>query len=137
MRPLFRFAADRCMQGGPAATSRLLGRRAKVLSAYEPMLRDVPGYQEQPEPAALPASAERGRILGDLADLLVVTSMDKPMLIVLDDLQWADDMTLALLALVGPMLARTRVLLLGSFRKDEIRAGLAEVLGASEASRID
>ena len=138
LQPLMRAVADRCVRDGPTATARLLGRRAKVLSMYEPLLRSVPGYDEQPEPAALPPAAERVRVLSDLGDLLARLGAEAPVLLVLDDLQWADDMTLALLESLGDaFLERARVLVLGSFRVEEVASGLAGLLQAPHVRRLD
>jgi hypothetical protein len=138
LQPLLRSAAERCMRDGPAATTRLVGRGAKVLAAYEPMLRLVPGYDDQPEPAVLSPAAERDRLLRSVAELLAALAAERPVLLVLDDLQWADDMTLALLESFGnAFLARARLLVLGSFRSEEVTPALAGVLEAPHVRRID
>src|SRR5262249_52466098 len=60
--------ADRCRERGEAETERVLGRRGKLLSLYEPALADLPGQEKHPEPAELPAEAARLRLFGFLAE---------------------------------------------------------------------
>jgi tetratricopeptide (TPR) repeat protein len=60
--------ADRCRERGLAETERLLGRRGKVLAAYEPALSGLPGQEAYPEPVELPADAARLRLFSYLAD---------------------------------------------------------------------
>ncbi|MEV0999315.1 BTAD domain-containing putative transcriptional regulator [Nonomuraea sp. NPDC050202] len=52
-----------------------------------------------------------------------------PLLLVFDDLHWADEETLALLTTLATDLGTAPVLLLGTYRSTEISAGLAEALG--------
>lgn len=121
LQPFLRHVAALCTRDGPQATARILGRRAKTLAVYEPTLRFVPDYDAQPEPTPLPPAAERGRVLTDAAEVLAAAAADSPLLLVLDDLQWADDMTLGLLESLGKtFFERTPVVVLGTFRSEEV-----------------
>jgi tetratricopeptide (TPR) repeat protein len=121
LQPLFRHVASRCAREGAEATGRLLGRRAKTLSVYEPTLRFVPGFDAQPDPTPLPPAAERARVLNDAAEVLSAVAASEPLLLVIDDLQWADDMTLALLQSLGkPFFERAPVVIVGTFRSEEL-----------------
>jgi eukaryotic-like serine/threonine-protein kinase len=92
--------ADACRSGGLATTERLLAGRGKVLAAYESAFADLPGQAALPEPEALPADAARARLLASLEGLLLEYARDRPLLIVLDDLQWADEMSLEFVSLL-------------------------------------
>ncbi|WP_162487103.1 MULTISPECIES: AAA family ATPase [unclassified Variovorax] len=61
-------------------------------------------------------SGERHRLFVAFMDLLAV----QPALAVLEDLHWADEATLDLLRYAGRRIARTRSLLIASFRNDEL-----------------
>jgi serine/threonine protein kinase len=117
---LLQAIGDRCTSGGAEITAQMLGDRAKVLAAAEPSLRDVPGVQSAPEPAEVPGEAARRRLLDALAETLTVFAQDRPTLLVLDDLQWADDLTLAFLAALSERyLASNRLLIMATYRSEE------------------
>jgi DNA-binding SARP family transcriptional activator len=63
------------------------------------------------------------RFVGGLAD-------KGPVVLVLDDLHWADASTLVLLRHLARVVADRRVLIVAAFRADEIGPGLLDVLGA-------
>ncbi|MFC0863274.1 BTAD domain-containing putative transcriptional regulator [Sphaerimonospora cavernae] len=60
---------------------------------------------------------------------------EAPLLILLEDLQWADDQTLALLRALPSLLAASRVLLVVTCRDGELNAGQQDVLAA--LARLD
>jgi DNA-binding CsgD family transcriptional regulator len=62
------------------------------------------------------SGAERHRLFVAFVDLLA----ERPSLAVLEDLHWADEATLDLLRYAGRRIARTRSLLVASFRSDEL-----------------
>lgn len=51
--------------------------------------------------------------------LLSAAAQEKPLLLFLDDLHWADTLTLDILAYLGPLLADQPILLLGAYRPEE------------------
>src|SRR5262249_45426257 len=118
--PLLRSIADHCRMRGREMTERVLGRRGRVLAAYETTLLELPGQAEQAEPPQLPAQAARGRLLSDLRETLLAFAADVPVLLVLDDLQWADELSLAFLSsLPVEFYDRARLLILGAYRSEE------------------
>lgn len=136
-RPL-QAVADRCRSEGPAETRRLLGGRARLLARHQPALLGLPGLDEQTEPAELPQEAARALVSHELVATFAALGEDRPLLLVLDDLQWADELTLAFLArLAGDGgLARARLFVLGTARSDEIGASLGQLLAAG-TRRVD
>lgn len=135
--PLLRLIADRCRREGRQATERLLGRRAKVLATYEPTLASIPGYAELPEPVPLSPPAARARVLADLTESINATAAENPLVIVLDDLQWSDDLTLALLSVLQRRLGEMPVLILGTYRIEEAGELLQDLARAPGVSSIE
>jgi tetratricopeptide (TPR) repeat protein len=124
-----------------AGGSRLLadlGPQAVWLAEIVPDLRsELPAA-----PEAAPSTADEGRfrVYDALSELLRRSAAEAPLVVVLDDLHWADEASLHTLAFVARSLQDAGVLLLGTYRDTEPtteeRGGsvLAELLGWS--SRI-
>ena len=74
-----------------------------------------------PPPPALELAQERDRLLNALAQLLAGWAQIAPLLLVIEDLHWAGQDTLDLLARLAPFLGESGVLLLGSYRGEEAR----------------
>lgn len=138
-RSLLATVADRCRHGGAKETARLLGPRGKVLVAYEPVLDELPGQRELPPPPPLPdAEAARNRIFNALQDVLFAFAQEDPLLLIIDDLQWADEMTLAFLRrLRHQELVAHGVLMLGTYRMEEMSGVLREVVSDPASLRIE
>ncbi len=69
-------------------------------------------------PATRPG-LHQGQVLEDLTQVFRAVARQSPLLLILDDLQWADDASLNLLYHLGRRLTGSRVLLLGSYRTGE------------------
>ncbi|MBB4286280.1 serine/threonine-protein kinase [Roseospira goensis] len=120
LRPFVEALADRCIAGGPAEQARLLGDRAAVLAPYFPVLKTVPGVAALPAAPPLPSAAARDRLFRALADSLAAYLVDRALLLVLDDLQWADELTLGVLRhLLDEVLPGLPLLVVGAFRAEE------------------
>ena len=98
---------------------------------YEPVLGLLSAVASAPAPRELAADAERLRVFTALADVLATLGKDRPLLLVIDDLQWADDLSLAFIEWLGQhALGQSRVLLLGTYRSEEMEDALASALSA-------
>ncbi|MFI5694598.1 ATP-binding protein [Kribbella sp. NPDC051586] len=86
----------------------------------------VPGMD-----AAAAADAEF-RVFEAVAQCLSALAADRPVLVVLDDLHWADSASLRLLGFLGRALAGSRVLLAGAYRDTEAPADLLQVSAAAQ-----
>ncbi|MFN7971926.1 MAG: AAA family ATPase [Acidobacteriota bacterium] len=73
-----------------------------------------PGVDRAQEPPSLPPDAARRRLFGDFADLVEAMADGRPLLLCLDDLQWADELSSGwlLFLLRSDRLARMPVLFL-------------------------
>jgi ABC-type oligopeptide transport system substrate-binding subunit/serine/threonine protein kinase len=111
---------DRCARGGRETTTTILGQRAKLLAAYEPSLVTVPGFELCPDPEPMPAPEARRRLLASLIEMLRVLSDDRPLFVLIDDLQWADELTISFFDEVAAHKGQlSRVLLVGTVRSEE------------------
>jgi eukaryotic-like serine/threonine-protein kinase len=128
-RRLLQSIVDRCREGGIDVTERLLGHRGKVLAPYEPAFAGLPGQARYQNPQPLPPEAARRRILSALQETLERMADDAPLLVILDDLQWADELSLSFLeSLPERFFDDKRLLLLGLFRPEETGAPLEGLL---------
>ncbi|WP_437673167.1 serine/threonine-protein kinase [Sorangium sp. So ce131] len=129
--------ADRARRGGRAAADRLLGRRGAVLAAYNPSLLSLPGQDELPVPPALPPKESRARVIASLCDTIWSLSELLPLVLVLDDIQWADELSLSLLeALAKGGAERPGVLVMATYRSEEERSELVEMTRSPNVTTI-
>ncbi len=96
----------------------------------------------EPTPAAR-ADAEGWRRLFDaVADLLGAVTQDRPLLIVLEDVHWADDMSIRLLAFIARRAARWQALVIATVRDEELedaqvlRGMLGELANESHVAHV-
>ena len=106
-----------------------LADRGRVLSRLVP---DLDGRTRDAAPAAVDDDAERHLLFDAVEDLLRRAADVAPVVLVLDDLQWADEATLQVLRHVAGAAGPQRLLVLGTFRSSEVdRDGtLAETLAS-------
>jgi len=69
---------------------------------------------------------QRLRLFDALVRCLLALAARRPLLLVLDDLHWADDATLAWLEHLGPRLGAARLLVVGAYRAEEETPALAQ-----------
>jgi len=136
LAPLLRAVADRCREEGAQETARLLGERGAVLAAYERSLADVADVGDQPELARLEPAAARRRLFDALLETLKALTDEKTLLLILDDLQWCDELTLAFLSFLRGRVAGTRFLVLGTYRTEELGGELRELIQAPDAEHL-
>jgi DNA-binding CsgD family transcriptional regulator/tetratricopeptide (TPR) repeat protein len=102
----------------------LLDLASSMASAQEPVLSDV-GRILASRARALPpgegdAHHQRRLLVQDLADLIVGAHVGRPTLIILEDLHWADELSLDVLGHLAARLAARPVLVAGAYRSDEL-----------------
>ncbi|MDB4974322.1 MAG: Protein kinase [Myxococcaceae bacterium] len=121
LRPLLRALAYECHAGGPELTERLLGEHHAVLSVYEPLLAQVPATVPPEPPAALAPEPARRRVFRALTETLSRFARERPLLFVIDDLGWVDEVSLAFLSsLDAAFFANTPILLLCTYRSEDM-----------------
>ncbi|WP_437909969.1 AAA family ATPase [Sorangium sp. So ce327] len=131
-------AADRCRALGTAETERIFGERGTALEPYEASLADLPYAKQRPPLPPLPAQAARARLFRCMREVLFAMAEAAPLLLLLDDLQWADELSLDLLAeLSAGSLKAAGVLVLGAYRMDEPRPELDAIARAPEVVSVE
>jgi len=130
-----------------AATVRAeLGPTAAELAQLFPQLAEGP-----PTAPVGDLSQAKLRLFESVVTLLELWARDRGLLLVLDDVHWADSSTRELLDYVARRLVRSRVMVLATYRSDELerrhpltravqtwrRAGLAETVAVSAMTPLD
>ncbi len=127
LRPLFRQIADFCRAGGKDAIERILGPRLAVLRDQEPSLEALAELREGTP--RIPAEIAARRLFTDVSETLAAYAKETPLLLVIDDLQWADEVTLRFLSsLDANFFASTPLMILGTYRADEVGPDLRQLL---------
>lgn len=120
LRPLLLAVADRCQEGGPEVTQRLLGHRRSVLAMYDPLFVHVPAAGSLEQAIPLGADASRERLFRYLAETIARFAEEQPLFWVLDDVGWADDLSLAFLrSLSQAYIESQAILILCTYRSEE------------------
>ena len=95
-----------------------------------------------PDPRSTADGGSQARLFEGLLSLLDALGQERPVLLVIEDLHWADRSTRAALAFLGRSLTGERVLVVASYRPDELlrshplRSLLAELELAARARRV-
>jgi class 3 adenylate cyclase len=112
----------------------ILGTGAADIAQVVPEVRSQ--LPDVPEPAVADPEQARFRLFDAVARLIANASRAKPLMIVLDDLNWADKPSLMLLQFVARTVPDARVLLVGIVRDGELEEDhpVAELLG--ELARV-
>jgi DNA-binding CsgD family transcriptional regulator len=70
--------------------------------------------------------ARRHRLLiADLAEAVLALLADHPVLLRIEDLHWADELSLAVLERLAPLIRRTSSMVIATYRSDELMSGSA------------
>jgi DNA-binding SARP family transcriptional activator len=125
-------ALDDLMSGAGSRLEVAAKRELETLSRPFPNLRRY-------SPAAAAADDRdtmRYEVFEAVVSVLVRASADTPLLVVQDDLQWADQPTLLLLRHFLRRAEGARLLVIGAFRSDEPSQSLTEVLADLRRERL-
>ena len=132
LRTLMREIADYC-RGSEGLVDRVIGPRLQVLRELDPALDAL---ADESVPHVSPEIASR-RLFADVGETLAAFAHEQPVLLILDDLQWADEVTLRFLAsLGGGFFNDLPLLILGTFRSDETGPDLRELLAKDYVRKI-
>ncbi|MBI2568090.1 MAG: tetratricopeptide repeat protein [Candidatus Schekmanbacteria bacterium] len=124
--------ADQCREGGVEETDRILGLRGKVLAPFISELSQLPGQDRYPEPVEIPPQQARHRILQAVAETFLALAEQDCVLVLLDDIQWADALSLDVLRFLSSaaQLGHSSLFLVGAYRIEEVGQELRDLLTA-------
>lgn len=113
----------------PEALRALLGDAGPELARMAPWLRRV--VPDLPPPLDLPPEQARRYLFLSVQEFAERAAHDRPLLLVLEDLHWADESSLLLLEYLIPQLSSMSALIIGTYRDSEVDAAhpLARILG--------
>ena len=126
--PTIEHLEEAARQGSPETFRQVLGENAPEIAKLMPELRVR--YPDIPEPVSLPPEQERRYLLHGIAEFLERNARATPLLLVYEDLHWADESTLLLIRLLAQRVAQIPVLAVGTYRDTDLKPGcpLAAVL---------
>ncbi|MBW1879251.1 MAG: tetratricopeptide repeat protein [Deltaproteobacteria bacterium] len=132
-RGLARAEIDLCRRN-PGVVS---GSTLKILTAVDPRFGVLPAVQGQPEPPELLPRAAKYRLFVAALEMLHALAKQAPVMLVVDDLQWADELTLSVFSfLQHDHLRDLPVLILGTWRTDEPSHDLKDFLSSTDAMQL-
>jgi class 3 adenylate cyclase/tetratricopeptide (TPR) repeat protein len=109
------------------ATVDALELRADLGPASSPFAQLVPKAREIlpdiPESVAVQPDEERFRVIDAVAQFLVARSRRAPLVVCLDDLQWAEKGTVAMLRHLARFASPLRILVVGAYRGEDVDKG--------------
>ncbi len=97
---------------------KFFAKSAPTLARIAPALRDRLGHIV--EPTAVDKDEERFRLFDAVSQLLIEISHRRPLVVVLDDLHWADRGTVAMLSHVAHFVSGNAILMIGAYRDAEV-----------------
>ena len=93
---------------------RRIGDNAAELAQIAPHLRRI--FPDLPQPLELPPAQQRLYLFQSVSEALARAARTRPQLLVLEDLHWADESTLALLIHLANHVAQLPVVMFGTYR---------------------
>lgn len=138
------FEADQSLPYGPMA-DMLRGLFAALPPADKgtlltvEMLRLLPEFKNDIHDLALPSGAgeqEKRRLHQALIQLFIRLADKQPLLLIVEDIHWSDDASLEFLLTLSRRVNTQRILLLLTYRDDEINEALSNLLVQLDRERI-
>ncbi|ETX04013.1 MAG: hypothetical protein ETSY2_31225 [Candidatus Entotheonella gemina] len=115
--PVLEALSRLCRQGSGKHMATLLRQYAPTWAV------SMPGVLDEDEQETLlnqVQGATQERRLRELADAIEMSCMQQPLVLVLEDLHWSDSSTLELLSYVAQRRERARLLIIGTYRPEEV-----------------
>jgi tetratricopeptide (TPR) repeat protein len=135
-RSLLQRVVDYCHEQPAPSQLQLAPGDAQLLSRYEPSLASVDSEADS-IPASLPPGTAKQHVYRAVQRVLAALARVRPLVWVLDDLQWADELSVAFLAsLSRDFLRQHRLLIIATYRSDEIGGALRRLLDAGCGERL-
>jgi tetratricopeptide (TPR) repeat protein len=101
----------------------LLAKIATTAAKQGKLADKLAEHVKSGEPSAPVSSVDQERIFEQYAQVLTALSRQRPLILILDDLHWADSASLNLLFHLARQLDDSRVLIVGAYRPDDVALG--------------
>jgi class 3 adenylate cyclase len=111
-----------------------MGDAGPEIARFVPKVRVA--FPDLPPPLALPTDQARHYMFESVSDFFARAAAIQPMLVVLEDLHWADESTTQLLESVARRVGRSPLLVIATYRDVDLRPGDAFVRGIEHLSRL-
>jgi class 3 adenylate cyclase len=111
-----------------------MGDAGPEIARFVPKVRVA--YPDLPPPLALPTDQARHYMFESVCDFFERAAAIQPMMVVLEDLHWADESTTQLLESVARRVGRARLLVIGTYRDVDLHAGHPFMRGIEHLSRL-
>lgn len=119
------------------ARARIIAELGPLTAAFFPLLPDLlPQPSEHPLLLPLDAEQEKRRLFAGLTHVFTSQTDTSPLLLVIEDLHWSDDTSLEFLHYLARRCASNQVLLLLTYRSEEVRPGLQHLLAQLDRERL-
>ncbi len=105
-------------ESNPDVLRAALGEQAPELARLIPKLKNI--LPELPPPLDLPPTQARRHLFNCFFDFVARIASQRPTLMILEDLHWADDSTLSLLDHLTQRLADLPLIIIGTYRDAEV-----------------
>ena len=115
--------------GSPRAFREALGDEASEIARLMPQLRRM--FDDISAPLEVQPEQSRRLLLDSVTKVIARAASNQPVILVLEDLQWADEGTLSLLDYLARSATKVRLMIIGTFREGEVTSAnsLGDALG--------
>jgi len=135
LRAFLTGVVDYCQEIGESGTERVLGAHGRWLAPYAPGMAELVGQEGYPPAEALSPELSVSRVFASLKAVMKALSADFPLALLFDDLQWADELTVAFLTHLTAQPLDAAVLILGALRQENV-GELAMLLRVAEVRHV-
>jgi adenylate cyclase len=104
--------------------AKIVGELGKAVAKKAGWMDRLEELAKKPEPGG--PSLDQGQVFEQYTKVLITLAEERPLLLILDDLHWADEGSTALLFRLGRRIEGSRILIVGTYRPEEValdRAG--------------
>jgi len=102
----------------PQAFRDALGDEAAEVTRLMPQLRRI--FPHIPPPLEVPPEQSRRLLLSSFTKVIERAALNNPLILVLEDLHWADESTLSLFEHLARSISTMRVIVIGTYRDSEL-----------------
>jgi len=116
--PFAEALTDWARQAQSAQVRGALGDDAAVVARLSPAIREVVPDSGQPLPVT--PDAETARLHDAVGQVIARLCETTPVVLIVEDLHWADDATVGMLRALARLAARTKLLVIGTYRETDL-----------------